>query len=336
MFLLRMRLLSRTLLLLLLCAGFGAAWGNAHLHGKLTPWDVEGMYAQAHAILEDKTIQNVSGVPAMPEACSRTGHIPAQRLLLDVYEGRFKGLEEQPQKALQLAHLLATEESDKEESPEEQAMRKEAAFRYAIFCEQGYGCTKDPLKAYQWMRKLAMGGMYKAQAEVARYLFTGIGHEKAPRLALHLLWECHIKAPETPNLYFYLGHMCSQGLGLRRPNQLMAYTFFKLGATRNDARATNNLAAMYERGIYVPTDRNIAIRLYKRAAELGSKEASANVQRLAFKTNLETAISATSASRRISNAFLRLIDKLPISKRLKTRLSSPLLESNTLPLLPDA
>lgn len=328
-----MRHLSRTLRLLLLCTVFGTAWGNARLHGKLTPWDVEGMYAQAHAILEDKTIQNVSGVPAMLEACSRTGHIPAQRLLLDVYEGRFKGLEEQPQKALQLAHLLATESSAKEESAEEQAMRKEAAFRYAIFCEQGYGCTKDPAKAYQWMRKLAMDGMYKAQAEVARYLFTGIGHEKAPRLALHLLWECHIKAPDTPNLYFYLGHMCSQGLGLRRPNQLMAYTFFKQGAARNDARATNDLAAMFERGIYVPADTSMAIRLYKRAAELGSKEASANMQRLAFKTNLETAIRTTSASSRISNAFLRLIDKLPISQHRKTRLSAPFLESTTLPML---
>lgn len=330
-----MRLFTRPLLLLLLCSTLGAARDNAQLHGKLTPWDVEGMYAQAHAILEDKTIQNVSGVPAMLEACTRTGHLPAQRLLLDVYEGRFKGLEAQPQKALQLAHRLATESSDREEKAEEQALRKEAAFRYALFCEQGYGCTKDPAKAYQWMRKLAMDGMYKAQAEAARYLFTGIGHEKAPRLALHLLWECHIKAPDTPNLYFYLGHMCSQGLGLRRPNQLMAYTFFKQGAARNDARATNNLAAMYERGIYVPADSSIAIRLYKRAAELGSKEASANVQRLAFKTNLETAISATSASRRISNAFLRLIDKLPVSKRIKTLLSAPLMESTTLPLLQD-
>lgn len=330
-----MRLFPYHILLLLFGSVLGVAWGNPQLHGKLTPWDVEGMYAQAHAILEDKTIQNVSGVPAMLEACSRTGHIPAQRLLLDVYEGRFKGLEAQPQKALQLAHRLASENTGKEESAEEQAMRKEAAFRYALFCEHGYGCAKDPTKAYQWMRKLAMGGMYKAQAEVARYLFSGVGHEKSPRLALHLLWECHIKAPDTPNLYFYLGHMCSQGLGLRRPNQLMAYTFFKQGAARNDAQATNNLAAMYERGIYVQADSSVAIRLYKRAAELGSKEASANVQRLAFKTNVETAISATSASRRVCNAFLRLIDKLPISRRIKTRLSAPLMESNTLPMLQD-
>lgn len=330
-----MRLSPYHILPLLLCSVLSVAWGTPEQHGKLTPWDVEGMYAQAHAILEDKTIQNVSGVPAMLEACSRTGHIPAQRLLLDVYEGRFKGLEAQPQKALQLAHKLASESTGKEESAEEQAMRKEAAFRYALFCEQGYGCAKDPAKAYQWMRKLAMDGMYKAQAEVARYLFTGIGHEKAPRLALHLLWECHIKAPDTPNLYFYLGHMCSQGMGLRRPNQLMAYTFFKQGAARNDAHATNNLAAMYERGIYVQADSNVAIRLYKRAAELGSKEASANMQRLAFKTNVETAISATSASRRVCNAFLCLIDKLPISKRIKTRLSAPLMESNTLPMLQD-
>lgn len=327
--------LLRRLSLLLFCVSCGAARGDNHLHGKLTPWDVEGMYAQAHAILEDKTIQNVSGVPAMLEACARTGHTPAQSLLLDVYEGRFKGLEAQPQKALSLAHLLASKAPGENETEEERAMRNEAAFRYALFCEQGYGGTKDPAKAYKWMRRLAMEGMSKAQVEVARYLFTGIGHKKSPRLALHLLWECHIKAPDTPNLYFYLGHICSQGLGLRRPNQLMAYTFFKQGAARQDANATNNLAAMYERGIYVQPDRSIAIRLYKRAAELGSKEASANMQRLAFKTNIETAITTTSASRRIGNAFLRLIDELPIAKRFKTILSAPLIQHNSASLLND-
>ena len=319
-------------LLPMLMFPMGMAPGQEQPHGKLTPWDVEGMYTQAHTILEDKTIQNVSGVPAMLEACARTGHIPAQSLLLDVYEGRFKGLDANPEKAVFLAHKLASETPGEHETAEEQALRNEAAFRYALFCETGHGCTKDPAKAYKWMRKLAQSGMSKAQAEVARYLFTGIGHEKMPRLALYLLWECHIKAPDTPNLYFYLGHICSQGLGLRRPNQLMAYKFFKLGAEQNDARATNNLAAMYERGIYVPQDRNMAIRLYKRAAELGSKEASANMQRLAFKTNLETAITTNSAKRRVSNAFLRLIDELPISKRFKTRLSAPMLQQNTLPL----
>lgn len=325
------------LLIWLLCATLGAAvWGSTpHHHSKLTPWDVDGMYAQAHTILEDKTIQNVSGVPAMLEACARTGHIPAQRLLLDVYEGKFKGLEAQPQKALHLAHKLASESPATDESKEERAMRDEAAFRYALFCEQGYGCPKDPEKAYKWMRKLAMAGMRKAQVEVARYLFTGIGHKKSPRLALHLLWECHIKAPDTPNLYYYLGHICSQGLGLRRPNQLMAYTFFKQGAARQDAHATNNLAAMYEKGIYVQADRNLAIRLYKRAAELGSKEASANVQRLAFKTNVETVTSANSPSRRICNAFLRLIDKLPVAKHWKPHLSAPFQPSNSFPLLND-
>lgn len=329
------RFFHRLLLLLLLCAFLCTAWGETPPHSKLTPWDVDGMYAQAHTILEDKTIQSVSGVPAMLEACARTGHIPAQRLLLDVYEGRFKGLEQQPQKALYLAHKLASEQPADNETEEEQAMRDEAAFRYALFCEQGYGCSKDPEKAYKWMRKLAMGGMSKAQVEVARYLFSGVGHKKAPRLALHLLWECHIKAPDTPNLYFYLGHMCSQGLGLRRPNQLMAYNFFKLGASRHDARAANNLAAMYEKGIYVPADRAIAIRLYKRAAELGSKEASANMQRLAFKTNVEAAIVSNSPSRRICNAFLRLIDELPIAKRMKTRFSAPFQPNNALPLLND-
>lgn len=300
-----------------------------NLHGKLTPWDVEGMYAQANAILEDKTIQNVSGVPAMLEACARSGHVPAQRLLLDVYEGKFKGLQAHPDKAQKLAYHLASAQPNPNETEEEKAMRQEASFRYALYCERGYGCPKDPAKAYKWMRKTALTDMSKARVELARYLINGIGHSKAPRQALRLLREQARKAPQTPKLYYYLGYMCSRGIGLRRPNQLMAQRFYEKGASLNDPDATNNLAAMYEQGIVVSQDRPTAIRLYKKAADLGSKEASANMQRLAFKTNIETAITTTSASRRICNAFLRLIDKLPIAQHLKKHLSAPLLQTNT-------
>ena len=50
----------------------------------LSSWDVEGMYVQARAMLEDRSIQNVEGVPMLLETCAREGHTEAIRLLLDV------------------------------------------------------------------------------------------------------------------------------------------------------------------------------------------------------------------------------------------------------------
>lgn len=300
------------LLLLLLVPLMAAEEAAPPAHGKLTPWDVEGMYARAWTILEDKTIQNVAGVPAMLEACVRADFVPAQRLLLDVYEGRFKGLEAKPSQAAMLALKIASAPPRENETDAQKHMRYEAMYRCAIYCERGYGVEKNPTQAYRWMRQAAESGLSKARVELARYLINGTGHAPAPRKALLLLREQVFLAPETPNLFFYLGYMCSRGIGLKRPNQLMALRFFERGAALQDARATNNLAAMYERGIVVSQDDAMALRLYKKAAALGNKDASANVQRLAFKTGKEAEVD-TPVSVRLDNAFRRVLQALPLS-----------------------
>lgn len=300
------------LIFLLIASLLAAEEADPPAHGKLTPWDVEGMYARAWTILEDKTIQNVAGVPAMLEACVRADFVPAQRLLLDVYEGRFKGLEAKPSQAAMLALKIASTPPRENETEAQKQMRYEAMYRCAIYCERGYGEEKDPAKAYRWMRQAAESGLSKARVELARYLINGTGHAPAPRKALLLLREQVVLAPETPNLFFYLGYMCSRGIGLRRPNQLMALRFYERGASLQDARATNNLAAMYERGIVVSQDDAMALRLYKKAAALGNKDASANVQRLAFKAGKEADVH-TPVQARIDHAFRRVLQALPLS-----------------------
>lgn len=318
----------RTVLALLPLLLPPAAVGGDSSAGKMTPWDVEGMFAQAWTILEDKTIQNVSGVPAMLETCAAADYIPAQRLLLDVYEGRFKGLSAKPEKAALLARTLAEAPVAADETEAARNMRIEAAFRYALYLEKGYGCTKNPTEAYRWMRKAGNSGLSKARVEAARYLINGIGHARNPRTALMLLAEQARTAPETPNLFYYLGHICLRGIGMRRPNKLMALRFFEKGATLNDPNATNNLATMYEQGIVVSQDRSTALRLYRRAADLGSKEASVNMQRLAFKTNVETDVTTTTASQRVANAVRRVISVLPVSEDTRRRFSAPFLPQN--------
>ncbi len=286
------------------------------------------MYAQARAMLDDKSIQNVSAVPLLLENCVKAGFTPAEFLLLDVYEGQFKGLEPQPKKAATLAYRLASApvaEGD-DDSEEEASMRAEAMFRYAMYRERGFGCEASAADAYRWMRQAATMGMSRARVELARYLMQGKGHAPLPRTALRILLAEQRVSPETPNLYFYLGTMCARGLGLKRPNWRMALRFFERGAALGDARAMNNLGAFYERGVVVSQDAVQALRFYRKAAALGDKNASANWQRLAYKSGIKSDTPGGSTiSQRIDRALVRVIHTLPLAERTRNALSEPFL-----------
>lgn len=283
---------------------------------------VEGMYVQARAMLEDKTIRDVQGVQEVLEQCDACGHEAARLLLLDVYEGTRKGIEAAPEKAFRLAGRMAETKPAAGEGAEASAARKEAMYRLALYYEHGTGCQAAPEKAYYWMRRAAMAGLLKAQVERARYLMNGVGHEPAPREALKLLLWVNTRDPDTPNLFFYLGHACMKGIGLPRPNVRMAARFFEMGFQRRDARATNNLATMYELGIGVSKNTRTALRLYKYAADWGCRDASANMQRLAYKTDSEQRYSA-SWQQRVGHAGLRVIRALPVAPVLRDWLSVP-------------
>ncbi len=292
------------------------------------PWQAEGMYAQARAMLDDKSIQDVSAVPVLLEHCVRAGLTRAEFLLLDVYEGQFKGLEPQPRKAAELAYRLASTphaEGD-DESEEEASMRAEAMYRYAMYRERGFGCEASAADAYRWMRQAATMGLSRARVELARYLMQGKGHAAMPRNALAILLAEQRVAPETPNLYFYLGTMCAQGMGLKRPNWRMALRFFEQGAAQGDARAMNNLGAFYERGIVVTKDATQALRFYRHAAALGDKNASANWQRLAYKSGIKSDTPGGSTwAERVDRALVRIIHILPVSQETQEALSAPFL-----------
>lgn len=284
--------------------------------------DAEATYAQARAMLEDRTIQDVSIVPMMLEICAHAGHEPAKILLLDVYEGKRKGLDAEPEKAFALACSMAEATLPLGASREQQEARLEAMYRRALYHERGFGSAPSPADAYLWMRRAAVEGLSKAQVELSRYLMNGVGHAPAPQEALLILRSVSTQAPHTPNLFFYLGHMCLNGMGLRRPNTLMARRYFELGMQVDDARAINNLASMYELGIGVSKDVGMALRLYKRAAALGCKDASANMQRLAYKTDHALGDSAL-WQQRVGRAALRVVQALPLSPALQRLLSSP-------------
>lgn len=292
--------------------------------------DPQGMYARALVMLKDTTIKNVSSVPAMLEECVNEGYIPAVYTLLDVYEGKYVGLAAQPQKAARLAYRFAKVPRRDDEAPDAKALRHEAMFRSAIYCERGFGCQKSATDAFRWMYNAAAENMPKARVELARYYMNGIGCEPNPRLALRLLREQAEKAPDTPNLFFYLGHMYFHGIGLPHKDRAQALHYFRLGDARGDARATNNLGIMYERGIGVPQDTQEALRLYKKAAAAGNKEASANMQRLGSRAGEEPEEDNT-VSQRVCNASLRVIMHLPVTHHLKEMLMDFFAEGSTAP-----
>lgn len=303
------------LLLPAICGAVNPAAGN-----NLSNRDVEGMYVQARAMLEDRSIQNVENVPMLLETCTRERHPEATRLLMDVYEGKFKGLEPNPQQAAHLARTLAESEHLDRTHPGHSAVRTEAMYRLALYLEKGTGCPQNKEEAYQWMHRAARRGMSEAKVEEARYLMSGTGVKEDPVLAWQQLYDEARNNPRTPNIFFYMGHMCAQGLGMPRDSR-KAFELFRMGAMLNDARCLNNLGAMFEYGYPTPRNAENALRLYRKAATLGNREASANMQRLAFKEGVRARhMSSTPAARRIDNATYRIIRALPVSEYTQERL----------------
>lgn len=312
----------RTIRLILCLAGMVCAQAA----DSLSQWDVESMYVQARAMLEDRSIQDVGNVPMLLEACAREGHTEATLLLLDVYDGKFKGLPPNPEQALRLTRTLAGEKKlDSMTGGRE--LRSEAMFRLALLLEKGIGCPPDKPEAYKWMSQAAGRGMPQAKVEEARYLMNGTGVGKDPKRAWKILYKQAKKAPRTPHLFFYMGHMCAQGIGMQRDAR-RAFELYRLGGILNDAQCLNNLGTMFENGYPTPRDYETAYRLYRKAADLGNKEASANMQRLAFKEGIRASnTSRTPYGRRVDNATRHLIRALPVDDRTRELLHSWLLLS---------
>lgn len=298
------------------------AWLGTAMAGELSNRDVEGMYVQAKAMLEDRSIQQVEAVPMLLEACTREGHAQAARLLMDVYEGKFKGLDANPAQAAHMARTMAETNRLDHSEPENSDVRTEAMYRLALYLEKGTGCEQNKEEAYKWMQRAARRGMPQAKVEEARYLMNGIGVKTAPQRAWQLLHSQARENPDTPHLFFYMGHMCAQGIGMPR-NARKAFELFRLGARMNDARCLNNLGAMFEYGYPTPRNAENALKLYRKAANLGNREASANMQRLAFKEGIRAqSLSSTPPRKRIDNAALRVIHALPVSSYIQERLQS--------------
>lgn len=304
---------------LLFAAFANIAWAEA----TDTPYEqIDFMYTTAHYRLNNPHYANIQEEPKILELCTQHGHPRAAILLLDVYEGKRKGLTAHPEKAAELAHSIAGGELKLHPDDKQSDLAKlESIYRYALYKERGFGCEKSLSEAYEWMLKASNGGYGKARVELARYLLNGKGCKKSPRTALKLLRAQAGIDATVPNLFYYIGYIYLSGAGLPHKSPSLALKYFKYGEKFNDANAINNLATMYEKGYATDKDELTALRLYKKAAGLGCKEATANMQRLGHK--LSGYGSDTPESVRVDNAAMQVIESLPLPQGMRHRLSAP-------------
>ncbi len=275
------------------------------------------LYEQACSILNNPAVNDVTGVPSMLEKCAEAGHAEASLLLLDVYEGKRKGIDADLRKASDWALRIAT-------CSTELKLAVEARFRYARYEERR--ATRQSLKnAFNNMRLAARMGCSQARAELARYLMFGIGTSRNPQAAILVLKWLAKHDPKTPNVFFYAGYMYMKGMGIYGgPDYKTALFLYRKGLRWHDPRAINNMAMIYERGLGVAPDPARALHYYRLAAELGCREASTNMQRMVY--NRKTSVGST-WQQRVARASLRVLDALPLAPALRNYLEPPLLQA---------
>lgn len=290
----------------------------------LTPEQAKGrdLCETACYYLDHESYSDVSGVPDMlRRAWTEHDYAPAAVKLLDVYEGKHKGLNADPKAAFELAKSIAENDELAARDAVHRDLQCLALFRLARYCERGFVGKKQPREAYLCMKKAADLGAARARVELALYQMRGTGCDPAPQEALRNLLLVHGKAPDTPNLYYYLGFMYAQGLGMKSAQPAEAVRFYRLGAKYNDPNAINNLGALYERGT-PQTRRNykLALKLYRKSASLGNREASANLQRLEFRTRLKGGTHETSFAQRLNHSLQRFVHALPLDESGKDKI----------------
>lgn len=152
--------------------------------------------------------------------------------------------------------------------------------RLARYYEQGIGVQPNKELHKDYVLKAAETRDPEALVEKARLLIKGEDMEPDPRAALDILTRLEQNQTHAvPGMYFLLGYLHEEGLGIPQDTAL-AYQFYIKGAEQDDAKSMNNLGSMYERGTGVAKDLAEAQKWYEQAAELGNEDARANVERV--------------------------------------------------------
>ncbi len=161
--------------------------------------------------------------------------------------------------------------------------------RMANYYKLGIGVQANKDLYRDYLLRAATAGEPHAMVEKARMLLKGDDIEQDHKAALAILLQLeqeqeHMVKP-LKELYFLLGYMHEEGLGIER-DTAKAFHYYQKGAEENnDDKAMNNLAYMYENGIYTTQNPTEAAKWYGKAAELGNEDAKINLAKLEEKLN---------------------------------------------------
>lgn len=158
-----------------------------------------------------------------------------------------------------------------------QAGESEAQYRLCLMLRQGQGVkTPDAKEAYVWCKKAAEQGYGPAEYETAASLYTGQGVEKDVAAALDYYMRASRKS--VPEAQYALGRLYEEGTGGVKQSYYQARTLYMWASGKGYAPATYRVGTLYEDGKGVRPNMAAALRWYRKAASMGSEEASARLE----------------------------------------------------------
>ncbi len=149
-----------------------------------------------------------------------------------------------------------------------------AQFVVGLIFNNGYGVTKDTLRAATWYRKSADQGYQNAQNNLGFLYYTGDGIPKDVGQAV--TWYQKAAAQGQPGAQFRLGYAYIQGEGISQ-NVSEGINWLSRAAAQGNASAENQLGILYYSGNGVPKDVTQAASWYRKAAEGGNSSAQTNL-----------------------------------------------------------
>lgn len=189
----------------------------------------------------------------------------------------------------------------------------QAYFYYAICCEYGLGCEKNPEEAFTYYKLAVSKGNTEAIYYLAQCYAKGIGTEVNPSLAykyykkaadngsdvaicgvgwcyrngigveknLKTAFKWYKRAADNgyAEAMYYVGWCYASGNGTNKDFN-NAFIWFTKSAQTGDANAIYNLALCYEMGYGTEPDAEEAIKLYKKAAKKGSSLAKQRLKKI--------------------------------------------------------
>ncbi|MDR1144576.1 MAG: aspartyl protease family protein [Verrucomicrobiales bacterium] len=128
----------------------------------------------------------------------------------------------------------------------------------AVFYHEGRAIPKDEKKAIELLHRAAEHGDAPAQFDIGKYYLAGtFGFAKDPAAAVRWLKKAAVQ--QHTDAQMYLGVLHLQGQGVEK-DAAQGFTFTLAAACDGNARACNNLAALYAEGTYVKQDWPLAAR----------------------------------------------------------------------------